>query len=76
MLDMNINFADGVYTKGKINGIEIVILSSYEKANDIINYLKEAVDAGYDPNDIDIDYSDIEEVDLRRIKRTIEDYCN
>lgn len=74
MLDMNINFADGVYTKGKINGIEIAILSSYEKANDIIDYLKEAVDAGYNPNDIDIDYSDIEEVDLRRIKRTIEDY--
>ena len=76
MLDMNINFADGVYTNGKINGIEIAILSSYEKANDIIDYLKEAVDAGYNPNDIDIDYSDIEEVDLRRIKRTIEDYCN
>ena len=76
MLDMNINFADGVYTKGKTNGIEIAILSSYEKANDIIDYLKEAVDAGYNPNDIDIDYSDIEEVDLRRIKRTIEDYCS
>jgi hypothetical protein len=76
MLNMNINFADGVYTNGKINGIEIAILSSYEKANDIIDYLKEAVDAGYNPNDVDIDYSDIEEVDLRRIKRTIEDYCN
>ena len=76
MLDMNINFADGVYTNGKINGIEIAILSSYEKANDIIDYLKDAVDAGYNPNDVDIDYSDIEEVDLRRIKRTIEDYCS
>ena len=78
----HINFADGVYFNGKVNGAEVCILDSFCKADIIIKDLKLAVDAGYDPNEIidnimeqrHLSYSDLSDVDRLKIKYEIEDY--
>ena len=66
---MFINFADS-----QVNSFEIAILESNQKANEIIDYLKDCIDAGIDPNDIEINYTDVLEEDRAMIKTAIEDY--
>ena len=51
-----------------------MIAESDQQAFKIIKYLKAAIDAGYDPNEIDIDYTDINDPDRERIKYEIEKY--
>ena len=66
---MFINFADN-----QVNPFEIAILESNQKANEIIDYLKDCIDAGIDPNDVEINYTDVLEEDRAMIKTAIEDY--
>lgn len=66
---MFINFADN-----RVHPFEIAILESNRKANEIIEYLKECIDAGIDPNDVEVDYTHILEEDRAMIKTSIEDY--
>ena len=68
MLDFN--FADDCLTP-----FELSTINSYTKANDIIDFLKQQIKVGIDPNDVTVDYSDIEEVDLKRIKREVENFA-
>ena len=68
MLDFN--FADDWMTP-----FEVATINSYTEANKIIETLKQAVKRGIDPNDVDIDYSNIEDVDLKRIKYEVEEFA-
>ena len=45
-----INFANGVYHNGGINGIEVAILQSAENADNVVNDFEKAFAAGMDPN--------------------------
>ncbi len=67
---LNLNFADN-----QLNAFEISIMESNRKANEIINILKKAINEGVDPNDVDIDYSDINDSDLAMIKTEVEEYA-
>lgn len=58
----------------KMTPFELSVLESNIKANKIIDYLKEAIDEGLDPNDVDIDYYGVLEEDLLMIKTEIEEY--
>ena len=66
---MFINFADN-----RTNPFEIAILESNQRANEIIEYLKDCIDAGIDPNDVDVNYTHVLEEDRAMIKTAIEDY--
>ena len=68
MLDFN--FADDWMTP-----FEVATINSYTEANEIIEILKHAIKRGMDPNDVDIDYSNIEDVDLKRIKYEVEEFA-
>ena len=67
---LNLNFADG-----KLNAIEISIMASNQRANEIIDTLEGAIDEGIDPNDVYIDYSDVNSNDLAMIKAEVEAYA-
>lgn len=68
MLDFN--FADDWMTP-----FEVATINSYTEANEIIETLKHAIKRGINPNDVDIDYSNIEDVDLKRIKYEVEEFA-
>lgn len=53
-----------------------MIAESAERADRIIQYLKNLLDQGVNINEIDIDYTDISIVDMIRIKKEVEDYYN
>lgn len=77
----NINFANGVYaSNGKINGIEVMIMESSAKADNVIHDFEQTLVAGMDPNQVidkvlqDRNYSesDFTDMDINRINRKIE----
>ena len=53
---------------------ECMLMTSRQKADEIIKYLKRKIWDGYNPNEIDIDYSDVTDSDMDYIKREIESY--
>lgn len=66
---MFMNFGDN-----RVHPFEIAILESNRRANEVIEYLKECIDAGIDPNDVEVNYTHILEEDRAMIKAAIEDY--
>lgn len=67
---LNLNFADN-----QLNAFEISIMESNQRANEIIDTLEGAIDEGIDPNDVYIDYSDVNESDMAMIKAEVEAYA-
>ena len=75
-----INFANGVYHNGKINGIEVAIMQSAENADNVINDFEKAIMAGMNPNQAidkvlknrNLTAEDFTITDLTRINRRIE----
>jgi len=57
-----------------VTPLEITVLESNQRANEIIDILEDAINNGEDPNKVDIDYSDVLDDDLDMIKTTIEQY--
>lgn len=51
-----------------------MIMTSAEKADYIIEELKEMLKNGIDINEVDIDYTDVNDVDMKRIKREVEEW--
>ena len=66
---LSIDFSDGIN-----NALELNIISSAESADDIIIRLKEAIDNHINPNNMNIDYSNLLDYDCIRIKKEIEKY--
>ena len=56
--------------------ITYMIMNSAQKADYIISYLKEQLKTGNNINEIDIDYTDVNEADMKRIQREIEEWWN
>lgn len=79
-----INFANGVYHNGMINGAEVMIMQSAENADNVINDFEKAFSAGMDPNNVvnqimrerHLSSSDFTEFDMVRMKRKIEAIYN
>ena len=76
-------FERGVYcSHNKINGFQTMVLESYQKTNELIEYFKDAVDKGYDPNSVinqileecNVKESDLTDFDIQRLNREIEQY--
>lgn len=67
---INLNFADN-----RLNAFELSIMVSNQRANEIIDTLEAAIDEGIDPNDVDIDYTDVNESDMIMIKAEVEAYA-
>ena len=67
---INLNFADN-----RLNAFELSIMVSNQRANEIIDTLEAAIDEGIDPNDVDIDYSDVNDSDMVMIKAEVEAYA-
>ena len=68
MLDFN-------FTDDWMTPFEVATINSYTEANKIIETLKQAIKRGIDPNDVNINYSNIEDVDLKRIKYEVEKFA-
>lgn len=76
-----INFANGVYHNGMINGAEVAIMESSEKADKIISDFEKQFRAGTDPNftlrkimdDRNYRDSDFTDMDIVRINRKVEE---
>jgi len=51
-----------------------MLAESQERADKIIEFCKQVIDDGYDPNDCDIDYEYVCDSDLLRIKCEVEKY--
>ncbi len=49
----------------------MMVMESNMKANEIIDYIKDAIRAGIDPNTLDIDYSDVLSDDMIMIETEI-----
>lgn len=56
--------------------ITYMIMNSAQKADYIISYLKEQLKTGNNINEIDIDYTDVNEADMKRIQKEIEEWWN
>lgn len=66
---LSIDFSDGIN-----NALELSIVSSAERVDDIITKLKKAVDNHVNPNHINIDYFELSSNECLRIKKEIEKY--
>ncbi len=51
-----------------------MIAESAQIADKIIAELKKVIDAGGDPNEVWVDYTDVNDADMKRIKYEIEKY--
>ena len=79
-----INFANGVYHNGGINGIEVAILQSAENADNVVNDFEKAFAAGMDPNqtlkrvldDRRLSEDDFTALDIMKVNRKIEAICH
>ena len=79
-----INFGNGVYNNGMINGAEVHIMQSSENADNVIESFEKAFRAGMDPNQVinqvlqqkNLNNSDFTELDIARINRKIEAIYN
>ena len=79
-----INFGNGVYHNGMINGAEVHIMQSSENADNVIESFEKAFRAGMDPNQVinqvlqqkNLNNSDFTELDIARINRKIEAIYN
>jgi len=81
----NINFTNGVYGSGNhLNGMEIMIMESSTKADNVISDFEKAFQAGMDPNNvlnqilIERNYykSDFLDSDIKKITRKVESIIN
>ena len=79
-----INFANGVYHNGMVNGVEVAIMDSAEKADKIIDDFAKQFRAGTDPNftlrkimdDRHFRESDLTDIDIVRVNRKVEEIYN
>ena len=79
-----INFANGVYHNGRVNGAEVAILQSSENADNVISDFEKAFMAGMDPNmvirkvldDRHLTNEDFTDSDIVRVNRKIESIYN
>lgn len=46
----DINFSNGVYSKGKINGAEVMIMERMQRLDVLVKDFERAIAAGYNPN--------------------------
>ena len=79
-----INFSNGVYYNGMVNGVEVAIMDSAEKADTIIKDFESSYRAGTDPNamlrkimdDRRISENDLVDLDIVRVNRKVEEIYN
>lgn len=79
-----VDFSNGAYDGynpySKLNGMEVMILESHKKADDVIKDFESVLQAGMDPNQVidkvlqDRHYSehDFTDMDINRINRKVE----
>ena len=75
----DINFANGVYSGNRVNGLEVAIMNSAEKADIIIDDFKKMYRPGLDPNSVideiyssrNINENDLTDTDIERVNRKI-----
>ena len=77
----NINFSNGAYDPyNRLNGMELMIMESSAKADNVIKDFEKVLQAGMDPNQVidkvlkDRHYSetDFTDMDINRINRKVE----
>ena len=76
----DINFANGVMSGNRVNGLEVMIMESSEKADNVINDFEKAFQAGMNPNNVlegvlyerNYKESDFTNTDIVRINRKID----
>lgn len=79
-----INFSNGVYYNGKVNGAEVMIMQSSQNADTVISDFEAAFRAGMDPNNViekimrdrNLSNSDFTDNDIARVNRKIEAIYN
>lgn len=75
-----INFSNGVYHNGLINGAEVFILQSAENTDKVVKDFEQVYSAGMDPNTVfskvldncNLSKSDFTDLDIARINRKVE----
>lgn len=75
-----INFANGVYHNGLVNGAEVHIMQSSQNADDLISDFEAVFRAGMDPNNVigqimhdrHLTEADFTDMDIARVNRKIE----
>lgn len=78
MLDFNPFTPFSTFRTGKLNGFDVMIMESAERADKIIKYYKKEIDNYNDKIyelEISYDDTDILDIDQKRIDREIEKYC-
>lgn len=62
------------FSENKLNPFDVMVMASQEEADKIIEKTKKEIDLGIFTGSIDIDDTVVLENDVKRIKRTIEQY--
>ena len=62
------------FSENKLNPFDVMVMASQEEADKIIEKIKKEIDLGIFTGSIDIDDTVVLENDVKRIKRTIEQY--
>lgn len=62
------------FSENKLNPFDVMVMASQEEADKIIEQVKKEIDLGIFTGSIDIDDTVVLENDVKRIKRTIEQY--